>query len=405
MLKIGIIREGKVPPDARTPLTPSQCVEAQRLFPVEIAVAPSPVRSFKDEEYRAAGIALQNDLSDCDVLLGIKEVPVEQLMSHKTYLFFTHTIKKQAHNRGLLQAILAKNIRAIDYEALTDEQGVRLIAFGYYAGMVGAHNALWAFGKRSGAYALPRMIDCHDYAEVKEAYRNTAFPPLRIALSGGGRVAKGAIQTLIDAGIRPVSPQEFLARDFATPVFAQLHAQDYAAHRKGHPFDKKHYYAHGEEYQSVFEPYARRADIFINCIFYDKKAPAFFSVADMRSPDFRIQTIADISCDIMPDASVPCTIRPSKIPDPIYGFAPLSGAETAPFQAGSVDVMAVDNLPSELPRDASIFFGQQFLQNILPELIKKPPGAVIQRATVAENGRLTEYFAYLEDYVGLGFKV
>ena len=190
---------------------------------------------------------------------------------------------------------MAKNIHAVDYEALIDEQGVRLIAFGYYAGVVGAHNALWAYGKRTGAYMLPRMIDSHDYAEVKAVYQNTLFSPLRIALSGGGRVAKGAIQTLQDAGIRSVSPQEFLSQDFKKPVFTQLHAQDYAARRDGLPFDKKHYYAHGEEYQSIFAPYARRADIFINCIFYDKKAPAFFTLADLRRPGFRIQTIADIS--------------------------------------------------------------------------------------------------------------
>jgi len=400
MLKVGIIREGKVPPDERVPLSPEQCAEAQASLPVQIVVQPSPIRCFKDGDYADQGIDLQEDMRDCDILMGVKEVPADWLIPEKTYLFFSHTIKKQPYNRSLLQAVLAKNIRLIDYEVLTNENGERLVAFGYYAGIVGAHNALWTWGRRSGQFSLPRLYESHDYAEMLRVYQQTPLPPLRIVLTGSGRVASGAAKNLLDMGIAQVSPEEFLTHDFTTPVFTQVHAEHYVQHREpGQPFDKKDYYRHGENYASVFAPYYRRTDIFINGIFYDKKAPAFFTVSDMQQPDFHIRVVADISCDMMPGASVPCTIRPSKIADPVYGFDPATGLETAPYLSGSVDVMAIDNLPSELPRDASVFFGEQLLQYILPKFARICQSEVLRRATIAEKGSLTPAFEYLRDYV------
>lgn len=400
MLKVGIIREGKVPPDERAPLSPDQCAKAQALLPVQIVVQPSAIRCFKDEDYTAQGIALQEDLRDCDILMGVKEVPSDWLIPEKTYLFFSHTIKKQPYNRSLLQAVLAKNIRLIDYEVLTNENSERLVAFGYYAGIVGAHNALWTWGRRTGQFSLPRLYESHDYAAMLRVYHQTALPPLRIVLTGSGRVASGAAKNLLDMGIAQVSPEEFLTQDFSKPVFTQIHAEHYVRHSDPRrPFDKKDYYRHGENYVSAFAPYYRRTDIFINGIFYDKKAPAFFTVTDMQQPDFQIRVVADISCDIMPGSSVPCTIRPSKITDPVYGFDPETSLETAPYLPGSVDVMAIDNLPSELPRDASVFFGEQLLQHILPEFARACQSEVLRRATIAEKGSLTPAFEYLQDYV------
>jgi saccharopine dehydrogenase (NAD+, L-lysine forming) len=399
MIKIGIIREGKVPPDARVPMTPEQCAEAQVELPIRIVVQPSPIRSFKDKEFSKHGIRLQEDLSDCDVLLGVKEVPIEQLMADKTYLFFSHTIKKQVHNRLLLLAILQKNIRLIDYEALTDSKGARLIAFGFYAGIVGAHNALWTWGKRTGQFTLPRLYQSHDYAEVLELYGRLKLPKLRIVLTGGGRVASGAAKNLRDMGIREVSSKEFLEQDFPDAVFTQIHAADYVKRRDGRPFKKADFYAHGEDYESKFAPYYRKADIFINGIFYDPKSPKFFSAEAVQNPDFNIQVIADITCDIMPDSSVPCTIRPSKIVKPVYGYSRIDGTETAPHKPDAIDVMAIDNLPSELPRDASAFFGRQLLDKILPELLLGRKSPVMCRGMITEGGKLTEEFSYLADYV------
>lgn len=400
MVKIGIIQEGKIPHDARVPLSPDQCVELQARFQCSVVVAPSPMRCFQDREYAEKGIVLQEDLRDCDILLGVKEVPVDQLIPEKTYLFFSHTIKKQAYNRRLLQAVLERHIRLIDYEVITDEHGDRLIAFGFYAGIVGAHNGVWTYGQKTGLFSLPRMVHCHDYAEVKAQYRNIQWPPMRIVLTGGGRVASGAVRNLHDMGFHAVSPYDFLHKKYDVPVFTQLFAQDYVQHREGRRiFDKQHFYRHGEEYISVFAPFAAKADIFLNGIYYDPKAPAFFSLTDMKSSDFNIQVIGDITCDIAPASSVPSTIRPSTIAEPVYGFDPVGAQEVAAFRPGCIDVMAIDNLPSELPRDASVFFGRQLIDNVVAELLKGPNSPILQRATIAAEGQLTPAFAFLSDFV------
>jgi len=398
MLKIGIIREGKVPPDARVPLNPNHCALAQKEFPVKIVVQPSAGRCFTDEEYQQATIELTEDLQDCDVLMGVKEVPVNMLLPNKTYFFFSHTIKAQPYNRKLLQAVLANNIRLIDYEVLTDEQGQRLIAFGKFAGMVGAHNALWTYGQRSGIFKLKRMKDCHDYAEAMEMYKKTVFPPIKIVLTGSGRVGIGAAVVLRDMGIREVDPIEFLMEDFKEAVFTVLRSQDYAARKDKHHFDSSRFRSHPEEYLSIFEPYFQVADILINGIFWDNRAPAFFSAADMRRSDFRIRVIADITCDLAPISSIPSTLKASSIADPVFGYDPISETECAPYQPHSIDMMTIDNLPNELPRDASTAFGSMFIRRILPAFFEAKSG-VLERATIAEGGQLTSRYAYLRSYV------
>lgn len=397
-MKIGIIREGKIPPDSRTPLTPAQCAYAQEHFDIRLAVEPSPGRCYPDAEFRSAGLRMEADLCDCDLLLGVKEVPIRLLIPEKTYCFFSHTIKKQSHNRDLLRAILDNGIRLIDYEVLTDDHGRRLIAFGRFAGMVGAHNALWTYGRRTGAFSLPRLKDCRDYQQAEELYRDLELPPVKIVLTGTGRVGSGAADVLRDMGIRQVTPADFLHRSYSEAVFTQLRVHHYIARTDGSAFETKEYYQHPVGYCSAFAPYYRTADIFINGIFWDRRAPVFFTAEEMANPDFRIRVIADITCDIAPESSVPSTLRASTIDDPVFGYDPVNGTETAPFQTDAIDVMAIDNLPNELPRDASQAFGQQFIEHILPEFFK-PHSRMLERATVAENGRLGKHFAYLADYV------
>ena len=402
-MKIGLIKEGKIPPDNRVALTPQQCAFVERLFPAKIIVEPSPLRCFEDSEFEDEGIILSQNLENCDFLLGIKEVPVEQLIPNKTYFFFSHTIKKQVHNCPLLKAILEKNITLIDYEVLTDDYNQRLIAFGKFAGMVGAHNGMLGYGLRKGAYTLPRMKDLESYAEARSIYKQIILPPLSIVVSGSGRVAKGAMEVLLDLGIKKVAPTDFLVEKYDMPVFTQIHPIDYVTRIDGEPFEKQDYYRTPALFRSTFAKFYRKADVFINCIFYDKTAPSFFNLEDMRQPDFRIKTIADVSCDMMPFSSIPATIKSSTISEPFYGFDPFKNVEADnPFAGNAITMMTIDNLPNELPRDASSYFGDQFIINILPELqaiLRGEKSKILERATITQNGQLTPKYEYLKTWV------
>ena len=402
-MQLGIIREGKTPPDSRVPLIPEQAARVAAFDGVKVTVQPSPGRCFPDSAYAEAGLSLGEDVQDCDVLMGVKEVPIDQLIPDKTYFFFSHTIKEQAYNRDLLRAVLDHNIRLLDYEVLTNDRGARVIAFGRFAGMVGAHNALYAYAQRTGDFALPRMNSLYDYAAAKEIYRNIDFSPLRIVLTGTGRVGNGAAEVLDDMGIRRVAPKEFLTKDFGEAVYTQLQGRHYAERADG-SFERAEFFKHPGRYRSRFAPYARRADIFINGIYWHNEAPAFFTVEEMRAPDFRIRTIADVTCDIAPVTSVPATLRASTIADPLFGFDPQTGEEAELHQPHVIDMMTVDNLPNELPRDASRAFGEQFLEHVWPELygeyVGGKPSALLRRATVAWRGELGPNFQYLENYVG-----
>lgn len=399
-MKIGIIREGKTPPDSRVPLSPAQCAHIIQHFPIDLVVEHSEHRCFKNEEYEALNVPLSADLQDCDILMGVKEVPIDQLIPDKTYLFFSHTIKEQAYNKKLLQAILAKQIRLIDYEVLTDEKGRRLIAFGRFAGMVGAHNALLTYAMRTKAFEIPRMNSFIDYKAAINFYKSLELPPVKIVLTGTGRVGQGSAEVLRDMGIEQVGPEDFLNKAYDKAVFTQLRCEHYAARTDGTAFDKKDFYQNPHLYASIFAPYFRVADIMINGIYWDNQAPAFFTRKEMQAEDFKIKVIADVTCDIAPVASIPATIRPSTIADPIFGYDPHTGLETAPFQAKGVDMMAIDNLPSELPRDASESFGNQFIQHILPEFLQ-PQSDMLDRATIAVQGQLGSHFQYLKNYAGL----
>lgn len=397
-MKIGIIREGKTPPDSRVALTPKQCAFIKKEYPVDIIVQPSPHRCYSDESYRAEGVEVCEDISDCAILLGVKEVPIPQLLRKKAYFFFSHTIKEQAYNKELLQEILKKEIHLIDYETLKDERGERVIAFGKFAGMVGAHNGIMTYGLRTGAFELKRMKDCHDYAEAKAIYKNVKLPPLKIVLTGTGRVGNGAALVLEDMGIKQIAPSDFLSKDFDQPVFTQLENEDYVARIDGSPFDKKTFYKQPELFKSIFEPFRKVSDIMINGIYWDNQAPVFFDKEDMKQADFAIKVIADVTCDIAPVSSVPSTLRPSTIADPIYGYDPKTESEAAPFSENVIDVMAIDNLPNELPRDASEAFGEQFIEHVVGELQDLKNSEIISKASIAIDGHLGKHYKYLSDF-------
>ena len=309
MLTIGIIREGKNPPDHRVVLSPAQCKYLIGTFPLKIKVQPSKNRCFSDAEYEKEGISLSSDVSDCDLLIGIKEVPVEDLMAEKRYLFFSHTIKKQPSNKKLLQAICRQNIELIDFELITDDNNQRLIAFGEFAGMVGAHNALLTWGRRTNQFSLPRMYKLKDYQEAVDFYKQILWPPVKIVLTGTGRVGQGAASVLMDMGIRKTDVVTFLSQSFDEPVFVQLKSEDYLLRKDGSKFNREHFHRFPSEYSANFTPFIEKSDIFINGIYWNFEAPIFFTKEEMMKDTFRIKVIADLTCDIAPVSSVPSTHR------------------------------------------------------------------------------------------------
>ncbi len=399
-IKFGVIREGKQPSDSRVPLTPKHCRELLDTYgdQAEVYVQSSEVRCIKDAEYEAENIPVVDDVSDCDVLLGVKEVPIDELVEAKTYLFFSHTHKKQVYNRKLLKAMLDKRIRMIDYECLTYENGARIIGFGRYAGIVGAHNGMQAYGRRTGAFELKAAYDAHDFEELIALYQTIDLPAFKIAITGTGRVAKGAKEVLEHFDITEVSAEDYLNKEYDEAVFTKLDLDKFYAHSDGRAFDKYHFYGHPEEYIGTFEPYTKVTDLFINGIYWDNKAPQFFTLEDMKSPDFKISVIADITCDIAPTASVPSTLKATVIGDPVFGFNPQTSQEDVPYQEHVIDVMSIDNLPNELPRDASKMFGTVLLKMVVPELLKTE-GPILDRANICRAGQLTAQYDYLSDFV------
>ncbi len=400
-MKIGILREEKIPRDLRVPFTPEQCKLIQREFPgVEVVVQPCSYRCYVNEEFSNEGITLSEDLSGCDVLMGVKEVPVRFLIPHKKYFFFSHTIKKQPHNKGLLQAILEKKITLHDYECLTDPAGNRIIGFGRYAGIVGAYNGIMAYGIKYGLFQLKPAHQCRDKAEMDEQLDRIKLPNVKIIVTGGGRVANGACETMGLLHIRKVTPYEFLNYSFREPVYVQLHSHDFHEAIDHSIFSHFDFYNHPENFISTFSragSYSSCCDLLIHCSYWDPRAPVLFTKAEMRDPGFHISVIADVTCDI--NGSIPSTMRASTIEDKYYGYNPFTEQEEGPFDKNTVTVMAVDNLPCELPRDSSEGFGKNLMERVLPEMTGSDKNGVIARSIIAKDGQLAERFKYLADYV------
>lgn len=397
-MKIAIIREEKQPSDSRVVFTPQQCADLISQG-IDIVVQSSQIRSYSDSEYRAMNVPVVDDVTDRDIMIGVKEVPIDSLIPDKHYFFFSHTIKEQAYNRDLLRAVLEKNIKLTDYEVITEAGGQRLIAFGKFAGMVGAHNGLWTYGKRTQTFDLPRLHTLQGYSEAVDVYKQTKLPPVRIVLTGTGRVSGGAALVLDDMGIQKVTPLEYVKGTYDQPIYTQLSSFYYAKRKDGKVFDSiQDFYDNPSDYASDFHHFLPCSDIFINGIYWDNDAPAFFTVEQMLDPKWRLSVIADVTCDIAPVSSIPSTLKASTIPDPIFGYDPKSQSEVAPHSHGSIDMMTIDNLPNELPRDASRAFGEMFIQHVLPELTKEN-SEIMKGATLTENGKLTSDYKDLQSYV------
>jgi alanine dehydrogenase len=395
MLKIGLIREGKIPTDNRVALTPAQCKWVQENKNISILIQHSATRCYSDNEYIKAGIEVKEDLSKCDVLLGIKEVPIDMLIPGKVYFFFSHTRKLQSYNQKLLKAIINKKITLIDYECLEHDDGTRLIGFGFFAGVVGAHNGMMAYGNRTGAFYLERVYKKKNFEQLIHTYFGLKLPLLKIAVTGSGRVAHGILEIMNLMEIHEADPDEYKTARFTYPVYVHLKGENLYVNKVTGKYNRNEFHEHPERYQCLFTNYLSETDILLNGVYWEVNTPRLFETENMKNEGFRIKTIADISDDKF--GSVPVNLGDNTMENPVYGVDKLTGERTQPYLENSIDIMAVGNLPNELPRDASRYFGEQIIKFILDDLTSGG-SKILEDATIVKEGKLTKNFEYMEDF-------
>jgi len=398
-MKFAIIKERKNPPDRRVVFSPTDLKTLIEKFPnAEVVVESSNIRVFSDSDYKNLGFNVTQDVTDADVMFGVKEVPTNALIPNKKYFFFSHTIKKQPYNRKLLKAILEKNIELYDHETIVKQSGARLIGFGRYAGLVGAYNGFRALGLRDKLFNLPKVETLRDLDAVKAELDKIKLPNIKILLTGTGKVAKGAKEILDHLKIKQVSDALYLTSDFTEPVYCIADVMEYNKRKDGKVGDKFAFYKDATGYESNFMPYAKVTDFFIAGHFYGDGAPYLFTRADAKHPEFKINLVADISCDI--DGPIASTIRSSSIAEPFYGYDANTEKEVDFNAKGAITMMAVDNLPCELPKDASEGFGDMFLKYVIPAFFNNDADGILERAKMTtKNGEFTQRFSYLKDYV------
>lgn len=397
-MKFGILKERKNPPDRRVVFSPNELSRLKQEYQnVSIKVEHSDIRIFDDAQYKNLGIEVTNDLSDCDVLFGVKEVPVENLIPNKSYFFFSHTIKKQPYNRKLLQAVLNKNIDLYDYETIVDSENRRLIGFGRYAGIVGAYNGIRAFGIKFELFKLPKAETLSGKEALISHLKRVILPPLKFVITGTGKVGNGAKEILDAIKIKEVSVENYLTKNYTQAVYTQIDVLEYNKRKDGQVLDFTDFYQNPTDYVSDFEKFTKVSDIYITGHFYGNDAPVILTREMLKANDCKIKVVADVSCDI--DGPIACTLRSSTIAEPIYGYLPDENKEVDVFHPAAIVVMAVDNLPCELPKDASEGFGEMFLGQVFPAFFNGDKDGILNRAKITENGKLTPRFSYLQDYV------
>lgn len=397
-MKFGIIKERKNPQDRRVVFSPDELARIKQFHQgIIIKVESSDIRIFTDEQYRNMGIEVTNDISDCDVFFGVKEVPVENLIPNKSYFFFSHTIKKQPHNRKLLQALLEKNIDFYDHEALVDAHNRRLIGFGKYAGIVGTYSSIRAFGIKFELFKLPKAETLSGKEALIANLKRLVLPPLKFVVSGTGKVGSGVKEVLDAIKIKEVSIENYLSKNYSQAVYTQIDVLDYNKRKDGRVLDFNDFFQNPQEYISDFERFIKVSDIYITGHFHANEAPKILTREMFQAKDCKIKVVADISCDV--NGPIACTLRSSTITEPLYGYLPGENKEVDVFHPAAIVVMAVDNLPCELPKDASEGFGEMFMEHVIPAFFNGDKDGILQRAKMTEKGKLTTRFSYLQDYV------
>jgi alanine dehydrogenase len=395
-MKVGIVRERKTPPDFRVPFSPAQVTELMQSFPeVSFMVESSPDRCFSDAEYMRAGVSVVSDLLDADLLMGVKEIPPAHLIPEKSYLFFSHTIKKQPYNKSLLQAIVDKKITLLDYECFRDATGERMVGFGRYAGIVGVYNGLKAFGQKTGLFQLPAAyLIAGGREEANALLQQLPSFSMRVLLTGRGRVAHGAMEMLDSAGFTRVEHQELAAAH--GKVYAVIEYFTYNQRKDGGMFSHEDFVQHPEAYTSILPELLQGVDMYVAGHFWSKGSPVLLTAEDLRLHLPDLQVIADISCDV--GGPIASTVRATTMEQPVYGFDPASAKEVYPATPSALWVMAVDNLPCELPRDASVSFGEE-LRPVLQLILAAPHHPSVEKATLVKGGQVQPGYAYLADWL------
>ena len=407
-LTLAIISESRKD-DNRTPLTPKQATHLLKKFSnLKIIVEPSKNRCFKDEDYLKAGGVIKSDISEANIILGVKEVNINKLIANKTYLFFSHTIKMNKNNsegtqgtpgvekKELLKEIIRKNITLIDYENIRDNSGngYRYLGFGRFAGIVGCYNTINLHLKMEGKKMLPRAFELNSYNKLKEIIGNQKFKNFKIILTGDGRVAKGSLEFFKQTNIKQVSAEDYLNNSHTEAVFCNLKTHDYVARYDNKAFSLKDFILNPDQYKSKIKKYLLKTNMLIASHYWDPLSPKLFSKNEIK--EFKnLKIIGDITCDI--NGSIPTTIRSTSIKEPYYSID-INSMQENNFDDNTLAVMAVDNLPSELPKESSEEFGKALVSNVLPYIINNDDGR-IKKATIVNKGKLTVPFIYLKDFI------
>jgi len=433
MHKVGIRYEDKYVMERRVPLTPDHIRELIKEG-IEFEVVKSAKRIFKDAEFTDAGATLVEEVSDAQVVLGVKEMPIGYFKEGKAYIFFSHTIKGQPYNMPLLRDMMSSKITLVDYEKIADEKGRRLIFFGRFAGLAGMINSFWSLGQRLKVKGIEtsftKLKQTHNYNsldEVKEVVSeigndinkngvHTDIHPLVVGITGYGNVSKGAQEILNLLPVEYIKPEELSTleerndlsnKKVYAVVFEEKHISKPIDSKKEFVLDE--YYNHPELFENQFEQYVPHLTILMNCMYWDDKYPRIITKDFLEklysNGEPKLKVIGDVTCD--PDGSIECTHKGTEIEDPVFVYDPFSRKPTMGFDGDGLLIMAVDILPSELPRESSQTFSDALL-GFMPEIcaadynadfaVLKLP-AEIKRATILHKGELTPDYKYLEDFV------
>lgn len=431
---IGIRHEDKYLMEKRAPLTPKHVEFLVKHKKLDIVVQTSDKRIFKDEEYIKAGAKVSKDLKKCSVILGVKEMPISFFEEGKTYVFFSHTIKGQKYNMPMLKRMIELKCNLIDYEKIIDEQGKRLIFFGKYAGYAGMINSLWALGLRLKYYGyesrLLKIKQAHHYHSLNEAKADVSdigeliaekgipheLRPFVIGFTGYGNVSQGAQEICGLLPIKEISPGKLLLLKHRKKIpdniiYKVIFKEEDLFEPKDpkHEFDLNDYYTNPDNYQSKFEKYIPHLSMLINCIYWDKRYPRLITKDYLKNLYSKgrpkLNVIGDISCDV--DGAVECTVKATEIQDPIYVYNPFKQDIAMGHEGEGIQIMAVDILPSELPRDSSNGFGDVLVNFVKPiadtdfnvphEELELPKA--IKKGLILHNGELTPEFKYLNEFL------